>query len=257
MAERQPPARRFPWKIIAIVLVIVALVAAGRVLPIGEYTAAMLNWFEGLGFVGYALFALVYILFTVLFVPGAILTLGAGAAFGIVAGFIVVSIGSTIGACAAFLIGRFFARRWVEKKIEGNRKFAAIDKAVERQGWWIVFLTRLSPVFPFNLINYAYGLTRIPFWHFALASWIGMMPGTLVYVWIGATAGDVARAAAGEGEAPGTAMWVLRIAGLLATVAVTVVITRMASRALAQQVPAAEVDKTDSAATPPQPESAP
>ncbi|MCC5877050.1 MAG: TVP38/TMEM64 family protein [Candidatus Sumerlaeia bacterium] len=204
-----------------------------------EYALAALEWIEGLGFVGYAVFAMIYAIFTVLFLPGFILTVGGGAVFGVVGGFIAVSVGSTVGACVAFLLGRFFARGMIEARVAGNARFAAIDRAVGARGWKIVFLTRLSPIFPFNLINYAYGLTNIPFWHYALASWIGMMPGTLLYVYIGAIAGDAAAAAAGTGGA-GPAEWAMRIVGLIATAIVTVYITMTARKALNDAVPATD-----------------
>ncbi|MCI0743984.1 MAG: TVP38/TMEM64 family protein, partial [Verrucomicrobia subdivision 3 bacterium] len=131
---------------------------------------------------------------------------------------------------AAFLVGRYLARGWVAKKIEGNASFAAIDRAVADEGWKIVGLTRLSPVFPFSLLNYAFGLTRVKLRDYVLASWIGMMPGTVMYVYLG----SLARAgAAGEKKSP--AEWALYGVGLLATIAVTVVITRIARRALAKR----------------------
>ncbi len=218
-------------------LALAAVLVLATTLPVQDYTVHALQWIEGLGFVGYAVFALLYVLFTVLFLPGFILTVGGGAVFGLVGGFVVVSLGSTVGACAAFLIGRFLARDMVEQKVSGNRRFVAIDAAVGRQGWKIVFLTRMSPVFPFNLINYAYGLTRVPFSHYALASWIGMMPGTLVYVYIGSLAGGVARAAVGEAPETGTLEMVMQGVGLLATIAVTLYITRIARRALRDELP--------------------
>jgi len=139
---------------------------------------------------GAALFCFVYIAACVFFIPGALLTLGAGAIFGVIKGSILVSIASTLGAGLAFLVGRYFARDWVSKKIEGNEKFAAIDGAVANEGWKIVGLTRLSPVFPFNLLNYAFGLTSVAFKDYFLASWIGMMPGTVMYVYVGSPAAN-------------------------------------------------------------------
>ncbi len=233
--------RTFPWKIAGLVGIVAVLVAINQIFPLDEYTVNFLRWVEGLGIWGYLVFALLYILFTVLFLPGFILTVGAGTIFGLLWGFIVVSIGSTIGASLAFLIGRFVARDAIEKKVSGSAKFAAVDRAVADRGWKIVFLTRLSPVFPFNLINYAYGLTKVKFWHYALASWIGMMPGTLVYVYIGALAGTVAQAAAGEVEGGGTGRMIINVVGLLAAIAVTAYVTQVARKALAEAVP--EEDK--------------
>lgn len=191
----------------------------------------LLSSIDGLGWIGPAAFIAVYIVATVLFLPGSALTLGAGALFGLVRGSILVSLGSTLGATAAFLVGRYIARDWVARKIQGNEKFAAIDQAVGREGWKIVGLTRLSPIFPFNLLNYAYGLTNVRLRDYVIASWIGMMPGTLMYVYIG----SLARLGAAATEAP-AAQTTLRIVGLLATIGVTLYITRIAKRALNERV---------------------
>lgn len=202
--------------------------------PVEDLARAALNHIQALGFWGYGVFVLVYALFTVLFVPGFILTVGAGAVFGLLPGFLAVSVASTLGAALAFLLGRFVARGWVAGKVRGNPRFEAIDNAVAHNGSKIVFLTRLSPVFPFNLLNYAYGLTGIPFWRYVLASWVGMMPGTLLYVYVGALAGTVAKATTDAPEAGGFET-VLRVVGFVATLAVTLYVTRIARRALRQE----------------------
>jgi uncharacterized membrane protein YdjX (TVP38/TMEM64 family) len=214
-----------------------AILGALMFLPIESYTKVTLDWVEGLGYWGYFVFFLIYVLFTVLFLPGFILTVGAGAIFNLWGGFITVSLASTMGASLAFLIGRFFARRAIEKKIADSRKFAAIDNAVGREGWKIVFLTRLSPVFPFNLLNYAYGLTRVKFSHYVLSSWVGMMPGTLLYVYIGAVAGDIARLALAEQPETDALQMAFRIIGLIATIIVTLYVTRIARNALREEMP--------------------
>lgn len=197
-----------------------------------EFFTNALNWVEQLGPTGPAIFILLYIAACVLFIPGSALTLGAGAIFGVVRGSIIVSIGSTLGATAAFLVGRYVARDWVARKIEKNEKFKAIDQAVGAEGWKIVGLTRLSPVFPFSLLNYAYGLTKVSLRDYVLASWIGMMPGTVMYVYLG----SLARLGV-ETQNATTAQTVLKIVGLLATVVVTVYVTRIAKRALARRIP--------------------
>lgn len=184
---------------------------------------------------GWVIFIGAYVAACVFLVPGSVLTLGAGAVFGVAQGFGLVSLASTLGASASFLIGRFLARDWVAARASANPKFAAIDAAVGAEGWRMVGLLRLSPVFPFNLLNYALGLTRVRFRDYAVASWIGMMPGTLLYVWIGAAAGDVVGAAAGR-RTRQPIEWVLYGAGLLATVWVTVRITRVARAALASRL---------------------
>ncbi|MDG2123309.1 MAG: TVP38/TMEM64 family protein [Verrucomicrobiales bacterium] len=198
---------------------------------LGGWMQSALEWIDGLGFLGIALFVGLYVVAAVLMIPGSILTLGAGAVFGAVWGSVWVSVASTSGAGVAFLTGRYLARGMVEKRLEGNVRFAAIDRAVEREGWKIVGLTRLSPVFPFTLLNYAFGLTRVNFWHYLVASWVGMMPGTVMYVYLG----SLGKAAA-DGGGRTTGEWVLYGVGLLATVVVTVYVTRLAKKSLAKKI---------------------
>ncbi len=193
-----------------------------------------LDWIAGLGALAPVAFIAIYIAACVAFVPGSILTIGAGVIFGVVRGSIYVSIASTLGATAAFLVGRYLAREWVSARLEGNAKFRAIDEAVGMEGWKIVVLTRLSPVFPFNLLNYAYGLTRVTLRDYFFASWAGMIPGTILYVYIGSLGGDLARAAeGGAGRTP--ARWALTAVGFIATVAVVVYATRIGARALREK----------------------
>ncbi len=194
-----------------------------------------LTWIEGLGVVGGIAFIAIYIAATVAFLPGSILTLGAGVVFGVLLGSVYVFIGATLGAIAAFLVGRYLARGWISKKIEGNQKFAAIDKAVAREGLKIVLLTRLSPIFPFNLLNYAFGITGVSLKDYALGS-IGMIPGTVMYVYIGSLAGDLARIGTENQPTNPTLQWSIRILGLIATVAVTLYVTRIARQALDEKV---------------------
>jgi uncharacterized membrane protein YdjX (TVP38/TMEM64 family) len=199
----------------------------------------LLAWLQDLGPWGPVLLAALYIPATVLAVPGSLITLGAGAAFGLVRGTLAVSAGSTLGAAAAFLIGRTLARGWVEQKVAANPRFRALDQAIGAEGFKIVLLLRLSPVFPFNVLNYALGLTRVSFRNYLLASWIGMLPGTVMYVYLGAALGDLARVAEGPTER-NSAQQVLFYGGLLATVIVTVFVTRVARKALAAAVPQEE-----------------
>lgn len=196
---------------------------------------ALLDGFKNFGIRGALLFVLAYVMATVSFVPGSLLTLGAGAIFGVWFGSVVVSAGSTIGAACAFLTGRYFARDWVAKKIAGNEKFKAVDDAVAADGFKMTLLVRLSPVFPFNLINYAFGLTKVRFRDYVLASWIGMMPGTVMYVYLGSLAGDLASLGMGR-RSKTPAEWLIYGIGLLATIAVTVYVTRIAKKALRLKV---------------------
>ncbi len=213
-----------------LIFVAVAAVLVVSATQAGAYLEVFREWVAGLGFWGPVVFILGYATAVVAFVPGSVLTLAAGTIFGIQAGTLYVLVAATLGSCAAFLVSRYAARSWVERRIEGNANFAAIDAAVAQQGFKIVALLRLSPVFPFNLLNYGLGLTRVSFRDYALAS-VGMLPGTLLYVYSGAIAGDAASAVGGAGST-GAAEWTLRVVGLLATVVVTILVTRIARRAL-------------------------
>ena len=213
------------------VLVAAALVASTRMLPLGEWLQVFSRWMQELGPAGMFLYSLVYALAVVLLVPGSILTLVAGAAFGLVPGVASVLAGATMGAALAFLISRHVARRRVEGWMATKPRFSAVDEAVAREGWKIVLLTRLSPVFPFSFQNYAYGLTRISFWQYMVASLIGMTPGTFMYVYIGVLGRSSLGAAAGSEDVE-TLELALQIVGLAATLLVTIFIARIAGKAL-------------------------
>jgi uncharacterized membrane protein YdjX (TVP38/TMEM64 family) len=222
----------------AALLAVAALVFGGRSLigPLQRFAA----WVQDLGIWGPVVFILGYAAATVAFAPGAVLTLAAGALFGLVYGTVYTLAGATLGASLAFLVSRYVARRAVEHRIAANPRFQAIDRAVGREGFKIVALLRLSPVFPFNLLNYALGLTRVRFLDYFAAS-VAMLPGTLLYVYYGKAAGSLAAAFAGGG-APAAggqsraASWVVLGVGLLATVAVTTYVTRLAGKALRQEL---------------------
>lgn len=230
------PAAGGAWRRVALAAGAVALLlAAGRFLDLPRHLTTALGWAAQQGAAGVAVFVALYVLACVFLVPGSVLTLGAGAVYGVAAGVPIVSGASTLGATAAFLVGRHLARDRVARMFEGNAKFAAIDAAVAREGWKIVGLARLSPVFPFNLLNFAFGLTRVPLRDYCLASWIGMLPGTVLYVYLGSLAGSLAAI----GSAPGArtpAQWALSGVGLAATVAVTAYVTRIAKAALDRRV---------------------
>lgn len=226
-------------KIAMLVLVGVALgaapvqaqeVAASSGFNPQELLRNALQWVNDLGAIAPIAFILIYIVATVAFLPGSVLTLGAGVLFGIVPGSLYVFVGATIGATLAFLAGRYVARGWISKKIAGNQKFSAIDRAVGQEGFKIVLLTRLSPVFPFNLLNYGLGVTGVALKDYVLAS-VGMIPGTIMYVYIGSLAGSIATIG-GETNANPVAQWTIRIIGLIATVAVTLYVTKIARKAL-------------------------
>lgn len=228
-----PTTSRSSWwlvaKIALAVLALALLVLLGR--QAGAYVIDFATWIQSLGIWGPIVFMLGYVVATVAFVPGSILTLASGALFGLVYGTLWVAIAATVGSALAFLIARHLARGAIERKLEGNPRFAAIDKAVAAHGLKIVFLLRLSPVFPFNLLNYALGLTRVRFWDFVLAS-AGMLPATFLYVYYGKAIGSLAALAAGTQAEQGAEKWVGLGVGLAATVVVTAYVTRIARKAL-------------------------
>jgi uncharacterized membrane protein YdjX (TVP38/TMEM64 family) len=222
-------------RVIILAAVVLALFALAYFLDAARYLREALDWIRDQGAVGVVVFVALYIIATVVAVPGSILTLGAGVVYGVLLGTVWVSIASTLGATAAFLVGRYVARGAVAARVEGNARFAAIDDAVGREGWKIVGLTRLSPIFPFNLLNYAYGLTKVTLRDYFFASWIGMLPGTIMYVYIGSVIGDLATIGGGE-RSRSVAEWVLYGVGLVATLAVTVFVTRLARKALKERI---------------------
>jgi uncharacterized membrane protein YdjX (TVP38/TMEM64 family) len=221
-------------RIARLALVLVALLAlglAGR--AAGAHFAAFASWVHGQGALGAAIFVLAYAAAVVAFVPASILTLAAGAIFGLGWGTLYVLVAATLGSALGFLVSRYVARGLVETRLAGDPRLALIDRAIGAEGRKIVLLLRLSPVFPFSLLNYALGLTRVRFADYLLAS-VGMLPGTLLYVYSGKLAGDVASLAGGAPVAKGAGYYALWGVGLLATLAVTVYVTRLSRRALAQ-----------------------
>lgn len=217
-------------------IAIVLLVTLGKYLHLQEHLNTALSWIEGQGTVGMALYVVIYIVACIFFIPASLLTLGAGAIYGVVTGTLLVSLSSTLGATVAFLIGRYLARGKIAKKIDQNARFKAIDEAVAAEGWKMVGLTRLSPIFSFSLLNYAYGLTRVSLREYVLASWIAMIPGTLMYVYMGSLAGDLASLGSDSVAAPSAARWVINGIAFLATVVVTVYVTKIAKKALAEKI---------------------
>ena len=238
-ASRTPAPGGGRARVVVLALVAVAMVAAVKLLPVNQWLLAFVAWIRDAGTTGMAVFVLAYIVACILLLPGLILTLGAGFAYGVAVGIPLVWVSANLGAAAAFLLGRTLARDRIAARVSGNPKFAAIDRAVGREGLKIVLLTRLSPAFPFNLLNYAYGLTRVTFRDYAVGSLVGMVPGTAMYVYLGSLITSVTQLASGA-PAGGTAKQLLTWLGFAATAAVTVVITRIARRALDEATASAE-----------------
>ena len=220
-------------RLVVLIAIVAALFLAMRFLPLREWLTNFNNWVSQMGVAGIFIFIAVYAVATVLLAPGSVLTIGAGFAFGLWKGFLAVSAGATLGASLAFLVARFIARDKIEAIAQRNEKFRKIDNAIGKQGAKLIFLLRLSPVIPFNLSNYFYGLTAVKFWPYVLASWIGMMPGTFLYVYIGTVSkAAVGAAAGGEAMTHGWQYWTFTGVGLAATIIVTIWITKIARDAL-------------------------
>lgn len=221
------------WRTVAAVSAAgLLLVVAGR--ELAAWVPGTLAWIDShprwavLAYVG------AYVVATVAWVPGTILTVASGALFGLVEGTVWTLVGATLGGTAAFLVARHLARGTLRRRLGDDGRVAAVDTAVGRRGWTVVFLIRLSPLFPFNALNYLFGLTRVRLRDYVTASAIGMAPGTFLYVYAGYTAGQVAEAAAG-GEPSGMGRWLLLGLGLVATGVVTWLVTRIARRALEER----------------------
>ena len=208
--------------------VTVAVLAKSEMKPILAWVAA---W-RGAASVPFILF---YAFAALVLLPDSLLTIAAGAIFGLAKGLLLVSIGSMLGAAAAFFLGRSFARNWVRRRTERWPKFRALDRAISRHGFWVVFLTRLSPIIPYGLLNYTYGITTVRVRDYLLASWIGMLPASLLYVYAGTAAATLA--AVISGRAPmarddDVLLWL----GLVATIAVIGLLTYFARRELAREL---------------------
>jgi len=226
--------KTWPWKWMATGLAVIAVIVAVKFLPVADWLKGFNEWIKSFGPWGVVFYIGVYAIATVLFVPGWILTVGAGVAFGLFWGTFTALIGATIGATFAFLIARYVARGAVSKRFGKNKKFEAIDNAIGQQGWKMVGLLRLSPLVPFNLSNYLYGLTAIAFVPYFFATLVGMLPGTVLYVYLG-TIGKIGLEAS-KGAAEKSALeYVFLGVGLAATMIVTILVTRAARRALKQK----------------------
>lgn len=237
-APNEPPQRsaRGRRNVLLGLMLLGALVAAVTMLPVTSWLIAVVEWIRGRGAAGPAMFAVAYVLAAVLLLPGSVLTIGGGFAYGPLWGLLLVSPVSVLAATAAFLLGRTVARDWVTRRLGKDPRLAAIDAAVGQQGFKIVLLLRLSPLFPFNALNYLLGLTRVRLRDFVLGSWIGMLPGTALYVYIGSLVTTASQLASGGRPSTGLAGHGLLVVGLVATLLVTVVLTRIARRALKRAV---------------------
>jgi uncharacterized membrane protein YdjX (TVP38/TMEM64 family) len=203
-----------------------------------------LAWIDGLGAIAPMAFIGLYIIVTIAFLPASIVTLGAGVVFGVFKGTLLVFVGAMLGAIFAFLIGRYLARDWISQKIVRNQKFKAIDEAIAREGRKIIFLIRLSPVFPFNLLNYALGLTKVSLPDYILGT-VGIIPGTIMYVYLGSLAGSLAMLGTDSAPSNPAITWAIRLLSLVATIAVTWYVTRISQQTLKTAIPIIETNSSN------------
>lgn len=235
-------------KLIAIAGLVTCAIIAVKHFNVQEILHNSLTEIKSLGWLAPIGFIFIYNLATLLFIPGSLLTLKGGCLFGVFWGSIYVLIAAILGATGAFLLGRYLSRDWVERQIATHPKFKAIDQAVKQEGWKIVLLTRLCPLFPFNLLNYAFGVTQVSLKDYVLGSF-GMIPATVMYVYIGSIATDLAtfdmsnQSTTKEAQ---IAQWVIRGIGLIATVGVTVYVTQIAKKSLEKTVVTEEVSHAES-----------
>jgi uncharacterized membrane protein YdjX (TVP38/TMEM64 family) len=210
-------------KTLLVLAIIAAFVLVIRLLPVATWLEQFKGWVQGVGPVGYLLYALVYMVCCVFLVPGIALTLGAGAIFGFAAGSLVVLVGATLGATAAFLLARTVLRHRVEKWTAGNAKFRALDRAITNEGTKILWLVRLSGFPPFTWVNYAFGLTGIRLLPYILITFFGIIPGTLAFTYAGAAGAD---ALTGSGNR------IALIVTAVGAIVVSIFIARIAARAI-------------------------
>jgi uncharacterized membrane protein YdjX (TVP38/TMEM64 family) len=202
-----------------------------------EWMTRGLDWVGQSGWLGWLGFIVIYTLTCVFFLPGSVLTVGAGAIYGFWGGALLVSISNLVGAVVNFLTSRYLLRGWLNRKFAHNKKFHILDQAIATEGWRIILLSRISPVVPHSIVSYACGLTKLSLAKFSLASWIGFVPISAAYSYAGAFLGKFARARAGLPHgAESWETWTFYGAGLVVTVIVTIWSTRIASRALKAHV---------------------
>lgn len=214
-------------------MLMVALALVAFAPGVRQCTLAALDLTQQTGAWGPAALALIYVIATIGMIPGTLLTLGAGALFGLWMGVLAVVIGSNLGAIAAFVLGRTLLPDWTQAILARSPNLAVLDRAVAQQGFRIVLLTRLSPLFPFNLLNYAFGMTNVSLRDYVAASAVGMFPGTVLYVYLGAVAGSLAKLTSDAESYPASRLSFA--IGLVFTLALTAYLHRLAQTALARR----------------------
>ncbi|MEA5583185.1 TVP38/TMEM64 family protein [Nodularia harveyana UHCC-0300] len=237
------PLSNSTLKLLITSFLIITLIFLAQYVNIPVILNHSILWVQSLGALGPIAYIVIYNLATILFIPGSLLTLKGGCLFGLLWGSIYVLIAAIIGAISAFIVGRYLSRDWVSQQINKYPKFKAIDLAVAKEGWKIVLLTRLCPIFPFNLLNYAFGVTQVSLRDYILGSF-GIIPGTVLYVYIGSLAGNLAMLNSPNQPTNPKAQiwqWVMQIIGLIATIGITIYMTKIAQKALKESITESEI----------------
>lgn len=226
--------KALPWRPILLLAVVIAIIVLSAKAGVGDKLGALQDWIRSLGALGPLVFIVVYAAATVAALPGSALSIVAGAIFGPVLGVITVIFAATLGASLAFLVSRYFARKSIERWLEGSEKFRKLDELTERHGDIMVAITRLVPIFPFNLLNYGFGLTKVPFRTYVLWSFVCMLPGTVLYV--------VGSAAVAEALREGKVPWIL-VAVVAMILGIIVVLGKQAKKKLGENKEPAPVSE--------------
>ncbi len=221
---------------LVLAIALLALLAAAAYLPVGDWMERLIEWAQANPRTAEAAFVLAFAIGAVCMVPGSLLMLAGGIVFGVAQGLPLAWLGSTLGAACAFLASRFLARGWVESKLRAMPRLRALDSAIGQRGWLIVLLARLSIVIPYNLLNYALGLTRVGFGAYLLSTGVGMLPACVVYLYLGSVTSSLAISGPEASSLP----LPLLLGGLLATAALVAVVARITGRALRSELDRSE-----------------
>ena len=213
---------------LAIVAVLIVSVILFRTLPLADWLSSVEHWVRQRPLAGPLAYIVAAVISVIALTPGWIAMALAGLLFGFVPGTVYALVAMTAGSALALLVGRTVARRWVERSIEGNERMLALDDALEEQAFTIVVLTRLAFVIPFNVLNYAYGLTRVNVGVFAAATAVGMLPIVAAYAYLGSIARDVGEVLSGESRLDIDAAWIAGVA--VVVIAIVIFVVRRAVR---------------------------
>ncbi|MDA0209574.1 TVP38/TMEM64 family protein [Desertifilum tharense] len=219
-----------PLIITAIILIL--LIGGFAAIALKDRFPQIQDWLLSLGVWALPAFISMYVGASIIGIPSAILMLASGSLFGFFKGWGIVSLADTLSVVLCYGLGRTIARQWVKKWISNRKQFVALDRAVEHKGWKIVLFARLSPLLPSNILNYGFSLTKINFWHYLFFTWVGMLPVTGFYVYLGSLGGNLMRGQQSPGQLG------LQLLGLGATILAIIYTTRLAKKTLSESLEA-------------------